>query len=206
MKWVRKLGLARRLDLWWRSSTLTRRYLGVPPPIILIFGYVTEDRKIRNTCLFIFPRFRIWGVKTAFKVRGWKIIFVEKMDFLKIWWGSHISHSKTQNLFIDTIPLSLIVLEIFHKNDFSTLTLNAVFTPQICKRGKIKKHVFLIFRSSVTYPKIEMIGGGHLIYSPCKSRYRGGAGTSHWQGEFKELLLITTQFLCAAQIHHKWRN
>ena len=29
---------------------------------------VIEDRKIRNTC-FIFPRFHIWGVKTALKVR-----------------------------------------------------------------------------------------------------------------------------------------
>ena len=37
------------------------------------------------------------------------------------------------------------------------------------KTGKNKKkHVFLIFRSSITYPKIEMIGGGHLKYSPCK--------------------------------------
>ena len=61
------------------------------------------------------------------------------MDFLKIWWVSHISHSKTQNSSIDTIPLSLIVLETFHKNDFSTLTLNAVLTPQIWKRGKMKK-------------------------------------------------------------------
>ena len=94
------------------------------------------------------------------------------MDSLKIWWVSHISHSKTQNSSIDTIPLSLIVLEIFHKNDFSTLTLNAVFTPQMWKRGKIKKHVFLIFRSSITYPKIEMIGGGHLKYSPCQSERR----------------------------------
>ena len=93
------------------------------------------------------------------------------MDFLKIWWVSHISHSKTQNSSIDTNPLSLIVLEIYHKNDFSTLTLNAVFTPQIWKRGKIKKHVFLIFRSSVTYPKIEMIGGGHLKHSPCQFHY-----------------------------------
>ena len=59
-------------------------------------------------------------------------------------------------------------VHFFHKNDFSTLILNAVFTPQICKRGKIKKHVFLIFRSSITYPKIKMIGGGHLKYSPCK--------------------------------------
>ena len=95
-------------------------------------------------------------------------VLFKQMDFLKIWWVSHISHSKTQNSSIDTIPLSLIVLEIFHKNDFSTLTLNAVFTPQIWKRGKIKKHVFLIFRSSITYPKIKMIGGGHLKYSPCK--------------------------------------
>ena len=59
-------------------------------------------------------------------------------------------------------------VHFFHKNDFSTLTLNAVFTPQIWKRGEIKKHVFLIFRSSITYPKIKMIGGGHLKYSPCK--------------------------------------
>ena len=44
-------------------------YFRCPPPIISIFGYVIEDRKIRNTCFFIFPRFHIWGVKTAFKVR-----------------------------------------------------------------------------------------------------------------------------------------
>ena len=146
---------------------LQGEYFRCPPPIILIFGYAIEDRKIRNTCFFIFPRFHIWGVKTAFKVRVEKSFFWKKLDFLKIWWVSHISHSKTQNSSIDTIPLSLIVLEIFHKNDFSTLTLTAVFTPQIWKRVKIKKHVFLIFRSSITYPKIEMIGGRHVKYSPC---------------------------------------
>ena len=111
----------------------------------------------------------------------WKIIFVEKMDFLKIWWVSHISHSKTQNSSIDTILLSLIVLEIFHKNYFSTLTLNAVSTPQIWKRGKIKKHVFLIFRSSITYPKIEMIGGGHLKYSPCQWFPNCGSRSLFWE-------------------------
>ena len=48
---------------------LQGEYFRCPPPIILIFGYVIEDRKIRNTSFFIFPRFHIWGVKTAFKVR-----------------------------------------------------------------------------------------------------------------------------------------
>ena len=32
-------------------------YFRCPPPIISIFGYVIEDRKIRNTCFFIFPPF-----------------------------------------------------------------------------------------------------------------------------------------------------
>ena len=48
---------------------LQGEYFRCPPPIISIFGYVIEDRKIRNTCFFIFPRFHIWGVKTVFKVR-----------------------------------------------------------------------------------------------------------------------------------------
>ena len=43
--------------------------LGVRLRSFRFFGYVIEDRKIRNTCFFIFPRFHIWGVKTAFKVR-----------------------------------------------------------------------------------------------------------------------------------------
>ena len=55
-------------------------YFRCPPPTISIFGYVIEDRKIRNTCFFIFPRFHIWGVKTAFKVRVEKIIFVEYLE------------------------------------------------------------------------------------------------------------------------------
>ena len=41
------------------------------------------------------------------------------------------------------------------------------------KTGKNKKHVFLIFRSSITYPKIKMIGGGHLKYSPCSKFFIG---------------------------------
>ena len=48
---------------------LQGEYFRCPPTIILIFGYVIEDRKIRNTCFFIFPRFHIWGVKTEVKVR-----------------------------------------------------------------------------------------------------------------------------------------
>ena len=81
---------------------------------------------------------------------------------------------KDTKFVIDTIPLSLIVLEIFYKNDFSTLTLNAAFTPKYENGGKIKKHVFLIFQSSITYQKIEMIEGGHLKYSPCQSGRRVG--------------------------------
>ena len=54
------------------SYHLQGEYFRCPPPIISNFGYVIEDRKIRNTCFFIFPRFHIWGVKTAFKVRDEK--------------------------------------------------------------------------------------------------------------------------------------
>ena len=61
------------------------------------------------------------------------------MDFLKIWWVSHISHSKTQISSIDTIPLSLIVLEIFHKNDFSNPNFERSFHPPNMKTGKNKK-------------------------------------------------------------------
>ena len=95
--------------------------------------------KNKKYVFFYFSPFSYLGGENCVQSLGWKIIFVEKMDFLKIWWVSHISHSKTQNSSIDTIPLSLIVLEISHKNDFSTLTLNAVFTPQIWKPGKNKK-------------------------------------------------------------------
>ena len=45
------------------------RILGVRLRSFRFFRYVIEDRKIRNTCFFIFSRFHIWGVKTAFKVR-----------------------------------------------------------------------------------------------------------------------------------------
>ena len=49
--------ILRPLDVFnWQGE-----YFRCPPPIILIFGYVIEDRKIRNTCFFIFPRFHILG-------------------------------------------------------------------------------------------------------------------------------------------------
>ena len=101
------------------GNTYKESILGCPPPIILIFGYVIEDRKIRNTCFFIFPPFSYLG--------GWKLrskLGLENHFCGKKWtfWKSGesviFSHSKTQNSFIDTIPLSLIILEIFHKNDF----------------------------------------------------------------------------------------
>ena len=48
---------------------LQGEYFRCPPPIISIFGYVIEDRKIRNTCFFYFSPFSYLGVKTAFKGR-----------------------------------------------------------------------------------------------------------------------------------------
>ena len=143
-------------------------YFRWPPPIILIFGYVIENRKIRNTWFFIFPRFYIWGWKLRSKL-GLKNHFCGKNGlFENLGSQSYFGFKDTKFVHWHYSPISR-VLEIRHKNDFSTLTLNAVFTPQIWNRGKIKKHVFLIFRSSITYPKMEMIGGGHLKYSPCET-------------------------------------
>ena len=106
------------------------------------FGYVIEDRKIRNACFLFFPVFIFWGVKTAFKVRV-KNHFCGKNGLFENLVSQSYFAFKDTKFVIDTIPLSLIVLEIFHKNDFSTLTLNTVFTPppppQIWKRGKNKK-------------------------------------------------------------------
>ena len=62
-------------------------------------------------------------------------------------------------------------VHFFHKNDFSTLTLNGTFHPPNMKTGENKKHVFLIFRSSMTYPKIKKVGDGHLKYSPYESMF-----------------------------------
>ena len=113
--------------------------------------------KNKKYVFFYFSPFSYLGVKTAFKVMVEKSFLWKKLTFWKSGASVIFRIQRHNNSSIDTIPLSLIVLEIYHKNYFSTLTLNAVFTPQIWKRGKIKKHVFLIFRSSITYPKIEMI-------------------------------------------------
>ena len=58
---------------------------------------------------------------------------------------------------------------IFPQKWFFNPNFERSFHPPNMKTGKNKKHVFLIFRSSITYPKIKMIGGGHLKYSPCQS-------------------------------------
>ena len=46
--------------------------LGVHLRSFRIFGYVIEDRKIRNACFFISPRFHIWGVKNCCSKLGLK--------------------------------------------------------------------------------------------------------------------------------------
>ena len=123
--------------------------------------------KNKKNVFFYFSPFSYLRVKTAFKVRV-------EISFL---WNT--SRTIRDRGIVSMDEFYVFECEIwltyqifkksfcFHKNDFSTLTLNAVFTPQIWKRGKIKKHEYLIFRSSITYPKIKMIGGGHLKYSPC---------------------------------------
>ena len=63
---VIRTNVQERLATLWSPSFLLAFYLQgeyfrCPPPIISIFWYVIEDRKIRNTCFFIFPRFHIWG-------------------------------------------------------------------------------------------------------------------------------------------------
>ena len=141
--------------------------LGVRLRSFWFLVYVIEDRKIRNTCFLFFPVFIFGGWKLRSKL-GLKNHFCGKNGlFENLVSQSYFAFKDTKFVHWHYSPLSLIVLEIFHKNDFSILTLNAVFTPQIWKQGKIKKHVFLIFRPSITYPKIEMIGDGHLKYSPC---------------------------------------
>ena len=130
---------------------LQGEYFRCPPPIILIFGYVIEDRKIRNTCFFIFPRFHIWGGGGG----GWKLrskLGLKNHFCGKNWLFENLV-SQSYFAFKDT--------KFVHWH-YSPISNSSRDIPQIWKRGKIKKHVFLIFRSSITYPKIEMIGGGEL--------------------------------------------
>ena len=107
-------------------------YFRCPPPIISIFGYVIEDRKIRNTCFFIFPRFHIWGV--SFELRS------------KLGLKNHFC-GISRELFKCEIWLTH---QIFKKSIFSTKMifqpwLWTQFHPPNMKTGKNKKNTYFLF-------------------------------------------------------------
>ena len=65
---------------------LKGEYFRCPPSIILIFGYVIEDRKIKKYVFFYFSPFSYFeggggGVKTAFKFRVEKSFLWKKWTF-----------------------------------------------------------------------------------------------------------------------------
>ena len=119
-------------------------YFRCPPPMILIFGYVIEDRKIRNT----------WKLRSKL---GLKNHFCGKNGlFENLVSQSYFAFKDTKFVQWHYSPIP---------NSSRDIPQKWFFIPNFERSF----HVFLIFRSSITYPKIKMIGGGHLKYSPCQT-------------------------------------
>ena len=128
--------------------------------------------KNKKYVFFIFPRFHIWGWKLRSKL-GLKNHFCGINGlFENLVSQLYLAFKDTKFVHWHYSPISNSSRDIPQKWFFNP-NFERSFHPSNMKTGKNKKHVFLIFRSSITYPKIEMIGGGHLKYSPCKLR-KGG--------------------------------
>ena len=69
MRFVRVFGNWEIQKIWnFKWCYLQGEYFSCPPQIISIFGYVIEDRKIRNTCFLFFPVFIFGGWKLRSKL------------------------------------------------------------------------------------------------------------------------------------------
>ena len=120
---------------WYHSQG---EYFRCPPPIILIFGYVIEDRKIRNTCFFIFPHFHIWGVKAAFKVRVEKSFLWKNGLFENLMSQSYFSFKDTKFVHWHYSPIFNSSRDIPEKWFFNP-NFERSFHPPNMKTGKNKK-------------------------------------------------------------------
>ena len=127
-----------------RSADLQGEYFRCPPPIILIFGYVIEDQKIRNTCFFIFPCFHIWGMKTVFKVRVEKSFLWKKWTFENLVSQSYFAFKDTKFVHWHYSPISNSSRDIPQKWFFNP-NFERSFHPPNMKTGKNKKNTYFLF-------------------------------------------------------------